>query len=89
MVPLETTDTEERPVTTMWCTRSRFVTILSVAGCLLTPLAIVTTVSVYLTLENEDQGECLFAFVQSVIGGCEQPKNPERSDASNLSITHW
>ena len=63
---LTTDDIEERQVTTWW-TRSRYVTVLSVAGCLLTSLAVVTTVSlsVYSTLDTEtieeqvkqDQGE--------------------------------
>ena len=43
---------EDGPVTTWW-TRSRYVAVLSVAGCLLTSLAVVTTVSVYLTLDTE------------------------------------
>ena len=54
---LTTKDIEESPVTTWW-TRSRYVTVLSVAGCLVTSLAVVTTVSVYWTSDNEDQGEC-------------------------------
>ncbi len=66
---LTTDDIEERPVTTWW-TRSRYVTVLSVAGCLLTSLAVVTTLSVYFTSHTEtldehgkqnvgkDQGEC-------------------------------
>ena len=45
MVTLATGNIEERPVTTWW-TRSRYV---AVAGCLVTSLAVVTTVSVYLT----------------------------------------
>ena len=52
---LTTADIEERPVTT----RSRYATVLSVAGCLVTSLAVVTTVSVYLTLNATTvQGEC-------------------------------
>ena len=59
---LTTDDIEERLVTTRR-TRSRYVTVLSVAGCLLTSLAVVTsTVSVYWTLNTEtldkDKGEC-------------------------------
>ena len=62
---LTTEHIEERSATTWW-SRSRYVTVLSVAGCLLTSLAVVTTVSVYWTLNNEtvkqntdsqDQGE--------------------------------
>ena len=52
MLSLTTDDIEERLVTTWW-TRSRYVTVLSVAGCLLTSLAAVTTVSVYSTLNTE------------------------------------
>ena len=61
MLALTTDDIEERPGTTWW-TRSRYVTVLSVAGCLLTSLAVVTTVSVYLTSpsDSQDQGECRF-----------------------------
>ena len=67
---LTTDNIEERPVTTWW-TRSRYVTVLSVAGCLLTSLAVVATAEVYLTLNTEtidgqikqDQGECQFAIV--------------------------
>ena len=50
---LTTDDIEERPVLTTWWTRSRYVAVLSVAGCLLTSLAVVTTVSVYWTLNTE------------------------------------
>ena len=50
---LSTENIEERPVTTWW-TRSRYVTVLSVAGCLLTSLAVVTTVSLYWTLNTGD-----------------------------------
>ena len=64
---LSTQDIEERPVTT-GRTRSRYVTVLSVAGCLLTSLTIVTTVSVYWTLDTEsldkEQGESQFVLVQ-------------------------
>ena len=43
---LTTDDIEERSGTTWW-TRSRYVTVLSVAGCfILTSLAVITTVSV-------------------------------------------
>ena len=45
---LTTEDIEERPVTGWW-TRSRYVTVLSVAGCLVTSLAVVTTIAVYST----------------------------------------
>ena len=38
----------ERPVTAWW-TISRYVTVLSVAGCLLTSLTVAITVSVYVT----------------------------------------
>ena len=74
---LTTDDIEERPVTTWW-TRSRYVTVLSVAGCLLTSLAVVTTVSLYWTLNNEtidkhakqnvnkDQGECHYILVAEI-----------------------
>ena len=59
MLTLTTDDIEERPGTKWW-TRSRYATVLSVAGCLLT---VVTTVSVYLT-SLQDKGECRFE------GGC-------------------
>ena len=63
------TDEIEERLATNWGARSRYVTALSVAGCLLTSLAVVTTVSVYWTLNTEtlkestdsqDQGECQF-----------------------------
>ena len=64
---LTTDDIEERPVT-IGRTRSRYVTVLSVAGCLLTSLTIVTTVSVYWTLDTEaldkELGESQFVLVQ-------------------------
>ena len=58
---LTTGDFEARPATTLW-TRSRYVTVLSVSGCLLTSLlAVVTTVSVYSTWNNStDQSEWQF-----------------------------
>ena len=54
-------DIEERSVTTWW-TRSRYVTFLSVAVCLLTSLAVVTTLLVTLILTKQDQGNCQFVF---------------------------
>ena len=45
---LTTEDIEERPVSGWW-TRSRCVTVLSFAGCLVTSLAVVTTIAVYST----------------------------------------
>ena len=68
-----TEDIEERPVTT-GRTRSRYVTVLSVAGCLLTSLVVVTTVSVYVTSHTgtlndqvdqnaeKEQSECRFVL---------------------------
>ena len=55
---LTTDDIEERPVTTWW-TRSRYVTVLSVAGCLLTSLAVVM-LSYYNTINFRDYKQVLF-----------------------------
>ena len=61
---LTTEDIEERPVTTWW-TRSRFVTVLSVASCLLTSLAVYFT-SQTGTLNNQvkqKQGQCQYVLI--------------------------
>ena len=60
---LTSEDIEERP-RTRW-TRSRYVIVLSLAGCLLTSMAVVTTMAVYLTSDSDTpsdaqdkEGEC-------------------------------